>query len=66
MVEATERSRGSYRCPVCGHHDMAAVPAGRETTRIQCSHCGTELELTLTAPDAESFSVNVGERPASA
>lgn len=62
MVEDTSGNQGSYRCPVCGHHDMADVPAGEETALIRCSHCGTELELT--SRDAESFSVQVA-RPAS-
>lgn len=48
----------TYRCPVCGHTDGASF-MGAEALKIDCSHCGAALELTLRAEEKERVSVQV-------
>lgn len=64
MVEKREKRSGTYRCPVCGHRDVAELSADRESVVIQCSYCNTPLEVASRGPDSLRFSVQVSERPA--
>lgn len=65
MTGGAEVRSGEYRCPVCGHTDMAELPAGVEAGVIRCSHCETALEVAVRGEDAMRFSVQLAEGPAS-
>lgn len=64
MVEPTEGRSGTYRCPVCGHRDVAELEAGREAVVLPCSYCNTPLEVSSRGSDSLRFRVQVSEEPA--
>ena len=51
----------TYRCPVCGHTDEVDLEAG-VVRSIECSHCGTSLEVVVMHPDAAAAGVTVSTR----
>ena len=64
MEHQVQGSRGTYRCPVCGHRDAASVPPGRRHARIVCTYCETHLEVGSRGPYSVRFSVRVAEEAA--
>jgi transcription elongation factor Elf1 len=64
MAETNQARSGTYRCPVCGHRDVAELAAGRDSVVIQCSYCNTPLEVASRGPDSLRFSVQVSEQSA--
>lgn len=64
MADANQVRSGTYRCPVCGHRDVAELTAGQESIVIPCSYCNTPLEVTSRGPDSIRFSVQVSEQSA--
>ena len=64
MPENNEGQSGSYRCPVCGHRDVAELAPGQESMVIACSYCNTSLEIASRGADSLRFSVQVSEEPA--
>ena len=64
MAEANGGRSGTYRCPVCGHRDVAELAAGQETLVIPCSYCNTALEVSSRGADSLRFSVQVSEQSA--
>ena len=50
----------SYRCPVCGHTDEVDMTGS--TGSVECSHCGTELDLEARAPYEAATTVTVATR----
>lgn len=65
MTESNEPQSGTYRCPVCGHRDLAELAPGRTAEVIKCSYCSTPLEVQSRGADSVRFSVQVAEEPAS-
>ncbi len=63
MPEMDESRRGSYRCPVCGHRDLAELAEGEAVGVIRCSHCDTRLRAELRTDDTGRFTVQVAEKP---
>lgn len=61
MMEQDEARFGTYRCPVCGHRDDIELVADRPRHTVQCSYCGTQLELTIRGWDSVRLSVQVAE-----
>ena len=49
----------TYRCPVCGHTDEVDLAEGVAGS-IDCSHCGTPLEVVVLDRDAAAAGVKVG------
>lgn len=64
MAESNEGRSGTYRCPVCGHRDVAELDAGSDSRVIPCSYCNTPLEVSSRGDDSIRFSVQVSEQPA--
>lgn len=64
MTEARQARSGTYRCPVCGHRDVAELAEGRDSLIIECSYCNTPLEVSSRGPDSLRFSVKVSEQSA--
>ncbi|HUG39052.1 MAG TPA: hypothetical protein VMM12_01125 [Longimicrobiales bacterium] len=64
MADAQQVRSGTYRCPVCGHRDVAELTAGQESVVISCSYCNTPLEVASRGPDSIRFSVQVSEQSA--
>lgn len=64
MAEAKETRSGTYRCPVCGHRDSAALDVDQEAVVISCSYCNTPLEISSRGADSIRFSVKVSEQQA--
>ena len=64
MAQAEQARSGTYRCPVCGHRDVAELEAGHESVVILCSYCKTPLEVASRGPDSLRFSVQVSEQSA--
>jgi len=63
MATHSELLSGTYRCPVCGHRDVAELDAGNPVRLVSCSYCETPLEVTARGPDSVRFSVQVAEEP---
>ncbi|MGH7482777.1 MAG: hypothetical protein ACRELV_11530 [Longimicrobiales bacterium] len=63
MAETTDLITGTYRCPVCGHRDVAELESSRESTIIKCSYCETPLEVASRGADSVRFSVQVAAEP---
>jgi transcription elongation factor Elf1 len=51
----------TYRCPVCGHADEVDLAEGVPGS-IDCSHCGTPLEVEVLDRDAAAVGVKVATR----
>jgi transcription elongation factor Elf1 len=51
----------TYRCPVCGHTDEVDLAEG-VSGRIDCSHCGTPLEVVVLDRGAAAAGVKVATR----
>lgn len=64
MAEPNQARSGTYRCPVCGHRDVAELAAGQEAIIIPCSYCNTPLEIASRGSDSIRFSVQVSEQSA--
>jgi len=64
MSDPKRMRSGTYRCPVCGHRDVAEMEDDRGTLVIACSYCNTPLELSSRGPDSLRFSVQVSEQSA--
>jgi LSD1 subclass zinc finger protein len=64
MSVHAEPISGTYRCPVCGHRDVAEMDAGERCRTITCSYCDTPLEVFPRGADSVRFSVQVAEEPA--
>lgn len=62
MVPPSQQIQGTYRCPVCGHRDVAELDA-TEVRVIGCSYCATPLEVAARGIDSVRFSVQVSEQP---
>ncbi len=65
MLDASQGLHGTYRCPVCGHRDLAFVERGRERALVACSYCETWLEVSPRGQDSFRLSVQVAEKHAS-
>jgi DNA-directed RNA polymerase subunit RPC12/RpoP len=55
---------GTYRCPVCSHRDGAELSPRQLASRIECSYCGTPLEISASNPNAVQFTAQLAEAPA--
>ena len=64
MAESREGRSGTYRCPVCGHRDVAELAGDADSRVIPCSYCNTPLEVSSRGSDSIRFSVQVSEQPA--
>ena len=62
MAEPMGAVSGTYRCPVCGHRDVAELEPD-QTTTISCSYCDTSLEVTSRGADSVRFAVQVASEP---
>ncbi len=51
----------TYRCPVCGHTDEVDLVEGVPES-VDCSHCGTTLEVEVLDRDAAAAGVRVATR----
>jgi transcription elongation factor Elf1 len=63
MATPSEEIQGTYRCPVCGHRDVAELDAPDAVRIIACSYCATSLEVAARGLDSVRFSVQVAEQP---
>lgn len=55
---------GTYRCPVCGHRDVAELDsAAGSSTVVACTYCDTSLEVRSRGADSVRFSVQVTGEP---
>lgn len=59
-----DRMFGSYRCPVCGHRDGAELDPRELARRVECSYCGTSLDLRATDETAHRFAARLSEASA--
>lgn len=64
MAEPTGGQSGTYRCPVCGHRDVAELAPGQDTVVLGCSYCNTPLEVSSRGSDSIRLKVQVSEQPA--
>jgi transcription elongation factor Elf1 len=60
-----DRLFGSYRCPVCGHRDGAELDSRQLARQVDCSYCGTSLELRAAHEAAHRFAASLAEARAS-
>ncbi|HEX7049624.1 MAG TPA: hypothetical protein VF188_05380 [Longimicrobiales bacterium] len=51
MAEISEPRAGTYRCPVCGHRDVAEL-RDQDRTVVACSYCGTALMISSRGADS--------------
>lgn len=61
MAERFENRHGTFRCPVCGRRERAALDAGEPHTVLLCEHCETPLIVRRRAADSVRFSAQVSE-----
>lgn len=59
MPDSPDLLVGTYRCPVCGHRDVAELGMDEPATVISCSYCDTPLEVSSRGADSVRFSVQV-------
>ncbi|HEX6941244.1 MAG TPA: hypothetical protein VF158_17745 [Longimicrobiales bacterium] len=59
MPEASEEHQGTYRCPVCGHRDIAVLACGDSRVRVVCSYCEMPLDVAGRGPDSVRLSARV-------
>lgn len=59
--EDTEKVRGTYRCPVCGHRDTESKAPDGVPLVIKCTYCNTGLEVRERGADSLRFTVRVAE-----
>ena len=59
MSREEQALHGTYRCPVCGHSDSVEVKAGSPARRVECSYCGSELEVSARNGGAVQFSAQL-------
>ena len=64
MADMNQVRSGTYRCPVCGHRDVAELSGEQESVIISCSYCNTSLEVASRGADSLRFSVQVSEQSA--
>ena len=64
MTEPQQVRSGTYRCPVCGHRDVAELAGEQQAIVIPCSYCNTPLEIASRGADSIRFSVQVSEQSA--
>lgn len=64
MGQGVDHQHGTYRCPVCGHRDIAELPLDLIWARIACTYCETPLEVRSRGLDSVRFAVRVAEAPA--
>lgn len=55
---------GTYRCPVCGHRDMAMVEPETADANVFCRYCETPLILRRHGWAASRLTVQVAAPPA--
>lgn len=63
MPHPDDLQSGTYRCPVCGHRDVAELSGGETSTVVTCSYCDTPLEVKSRGADSVRFSVQVAGQP---
>jgi uncharacterized Zn finger protein len=51
----------TYRCPVCGHTDEVDLAEGAPRS-IECSHCGTALEVVVHHREDAAAAVTVSKK----
>lgn len=64
MADRLDDRFGTYRCPVCGRREAAALEAGQPSTVIACHQCETPLIVRRRGVDSVRFSAQVSERQA--
>ncbi|MGH7477780.1 MAG: hypothetical protein ACRELD_16055 [Longimicrobiales bacterium] len=63
MADPMDLVSGTYRCPVCGHRDVAELEVSSDAAVIRCSYCETPLEVAPRGADSVRFSVQVAGEP---
>lgn len=63
MTDADDLLIGTYRCPVCGHRDVAELGMSQASAVISCSYCDTPLEVSSRGADSVRFAVQVAGQP---
>ncbi|HEX7118588.1 MAG TPA: hypothetical protein VF212_07370 [Longimicrobiales bacterium] len=61
MPQASDEHHGTYRCPVCGHRDIAVLGCGASRVRVVCSYCETPLDVSGRGPESVRLSAQVAE-----
>lgn len=64
VAERRRPHAGTYRCPVCGHHDHAELSPATEDRIIPCSYCGTPLEVAFRGSESLRLRVQVAREAA--
>lgn len=58
MAQIREPRAGMYRCPVCGHRDVAELRE-QDRTVVVCSYCGTPLMVSSRGADSVRLTAQV-------
>lgn len=59
MEQPIDHHYGTYRCPVCGHRDMAGISSGHDAARVVCTYCETDLEVRSRGRESVRLAVRV-------
>lgn len=59
MEQPSDHHYGTYRCPVCRYRDIAGVSAHRDTERVECVYCETDLEIWSRGRESVRLAVRV-------
>lgn len=62
MAVVSEEQYGTFRCPVCGHRDGTRLDAPRGSRVVECTHCGTTLDVSGRGRESARFEAQVSTR----